>query len=115
LNYSNGTASVEVWTLSLPREVRLWQGTPPNTGRRDFRQVMDPFPTFNLYQYTSVTLNPILPGYYKGEVSAPAAGWTAFFIDASFGSGNQRFTVTSEVNIVPDRYPFRPCWEVGAC
>lgn len=120
LIYSNTSATIQLWSWDTPTEVRLWQGTPThNTGRRDFRNVMEPFapgPTFNNYFWTVSPLAAVAPGYYEAHVSAPAGGlWTGFLVDATYAREGRSFTVTSEVNVVPDTFPFPSCAEVGAC
>lgn len=117
LTYSNDTAQVEFWTIiGTPAQVRLWQGTPPKTNQRDFRFFTGT--ELQFYQFTSTVLSPVSRGYYRARVTKPAAGWTGFFIDAQYRTGilqKDNFLVTTEVNIVPDRYPFRPCYETKNC
>jgi len=117
LTYSNSTASVEFRTgYGTPSVVRLWQGTPPKTNIRDFR--LFDGAGIQPYAFTSTVLNPVSRGLYRASVPKPAAGWTGFFIDAVYKTGKRgvdTFTVTTEVNIVPDRYPFLPCQQTNNC
>lgn len=88
-----------------PREVRLWQATNPKA--RDFR--MDTIGA----AYTS-TIVPVRADLtYAARPTAPAAGYTAYFIEVTFDSGGRYpLKVTTEIAVTPDVLPFR--WEDAA-
>jgi len=117
LTYSNTTASVEFNVgYGTPSMVRLWQGTPPKTDMRDFR--LTDGVIIQQYNWFSTVLTPVSRGVYRASVTKPAAGWTGFYIDAVYNTGKRgadTFSITTEVNIVPDRYPFPPCQETNNC
>ena len=90
--------SMRVTTKDTPTEVKLWQATNPNA--RDFRmETLGP-------KYQSTVLTDQGGGVYVGKVSEPAKGWTAFFIELTFPSGNpEPFKFTTQVRVVPDVLP----------
>jgi PhoPQ-activated pathogenicity-related protein len=112
--YSNTTSSITVIPSSPPTEAKLWQATTVSDTRRDFRLHMCPGANCNQpVIWTSNTLTPNPDGSYSASVSAPTTGWTGFMIELSyqtnFNQGQNWFQITSEVVVVPDRYPFPSC------
>lgn len=88
-----------------PREVRLWQATNPRA--RDFR--MDTIGA----AYTSTVLQPRADGTYAARPAAPAAGYTAYFVELTYDSGGRLpLKLTTEIAVTPDVLPFR--WEDAA-
>jgi PhoPQ-activated pathogenicity-related protein len=89
---------IRVETRDKPREVNLWQAT--NAKARDFRLVsIGP-------AYQKSALESAGDGVYVARVKAPAAGWTAFFVELVFDSGEKvPFKFTTQVHIVPDVLP----------
>ena len=57
--------------------------------------------------YQSSPLRPDDKGGYVGRVPKPEAGWTAFFVELVFDSGDDKapFKFTTQVQIVPDVLP----------
>ena len=92
--------SMRVTTKTTPSEVRLWQATNPNA--RDFRmETLGP-------QWQSTMLSDGGGGVYVGKVAEPAKGWTAFFIELTFPSGETApFKFTTQVRVVPDVLPHK--------
>ena len=116
------TAAKTVVTLGKdkPKSVRMWWAdTVASSGKRDFRLVI----CFDLSKPECI--QPILwfpvelqlnNGPYTAEMSDPAAGWSGFMVQIDYEvklpSGKTvQFTTTSEVNIVPDIFPFPRCPE----
>ena len=92
--------SLVVTVKDKPREVNLWQASNPKA--RDFR--VDTIGN----AYTSTRLSETRPGVYVGQVSKPAAGFTAFFVELVYDSGGKYpFKFTTEVSVVPDVLPFK--------
>jgi PhoPQ-activated pathogenicity-related protein len=94
---SDGAITV---TASTPAaKAVLWQATNPKA--RDFRlETIGP-------AWTSTTLEADAQGRYVGRVPTPADGWTAFFVELTFPSGGAApFIFTTDVKVLPDRYPF---------
>ena len=90
--------SIAVETQTKPREVYLWQATNPKA--RDFRLM-----TLGK-AYKSSPLEANDKGVYVGRVTKPEAGWTAFFVELVFDSGEKvPFKFTTQVHIVPDVLP----------
>jgi PhoPQ-activated pathogenicity-related protein len=91
--------AIRVTAQTAPTKVKLWQATNPKA--RDFRlETLGP-----VWQGTALT--PETAGTYVGRVSAPAAGWTAYFVELTFpSSGPAPFKYTTEVRVVPDTLPF---------
>ena len=90
---------IVVDTVTQPSAVKLWQATNPNA--RDFRLAkIGP-------AYKSADLAPVSPGHYVGQVTKPAKGYTAYFIELTFPFGGAYpFKFTTGVKVVPDVYPF---------
>lgn len=92
--------SIRVATQDKPAEVKLWQATNPDA--RDFRiETLGP-------QYTSTALIDQGDGVYVGKVPEPAKGWTAFFVELTFATGNpEPLKFTTQVRVVPDALPHK--------
>ncbi len=96
----DGNGALVVQTTSGPSEVKLWQATNPNG--RDFRlETVGPI-------YTSSTLYDQGGGTYVGYCPPPAQGFTAFFVELTFGSQ----VYTTEIVVTPDYDPYdgQGCW-----
>ncbi len=92
--------AIRVTTQDKPTEVKLWQATNPEA--RDFRiETLGP-------KYTSTVLTDQGGGVYVGKVPEPAKGWTAFFVELTFPTGNpEPFKFTTQVRVVPDVLPYK--------
>ncbi len=90
--------SIRVQTETKPLEVNLWQATNPKA--RDFRLVsIGP-------AYQKSALERQAEGVYVARVNKPTAGWTAFFVELVFDSGDKvPYKFTTQVHIVPDALP----------
>jgi PhoPQ-activated pathogenicity-related protein/S-formylglutathione hydrolase FrmB len=90
--------SIKVQTKDKPREVNLWQATNPKA--RDFR--LDSIGA----AYQKSRLEAEGDGVWVAKVQAPKEGWTAFFAELVFDSGEKvPFKFTTQVHIVPDVLP----------
>ncbi|MCC6821642.1 MAG: PhoPQ-activated pathogenicity-related family protein [Verrucomicrobia subdivision 3 bacterium] len=91
---------IRVTTKDKPAAVKLWQATNPEA--RDFRiETLGP-------KYTSTVLADQGGGVYVGKVPEPAKGWTAFFVELTFPTGNpEPFKFTTQVRVVPDVLPHK--------
>ena len=92
--------AIRVVTKDQPSEVKLWQATNPEA--RDFRlETLGP-------KYTSTVLTDQGGGAYVGKVPEPTKGWTAFFVELTFPTGNPApFKFTTQVRVLPDTLPFK--------
>jgi PhoPQ-activated pathogenicity-related protein len=91
--------SIVVKTEDKALEVNLWQATNPKA--RDFR--LDSIGP--AYKKTSLPLAS--DGFYQVSVDKPDHGWTAFFAELVFDSGDKiPYKFTTQVQIVPDVLPF---------
>lgn len=87
--------SIVLTAASTPQSVVLWQATNPNA--RDFRyEAVGPI-------WTSSPLANQGNNTYVGYCPPPAQGWTAYFVEANFGSDH---IYTSEIVVNPDVEPF---------
>jgi PhoPQ-activated pathogenicity-related protein len=94
--------SITVTSKDKPSQVLLWQATNPTA--RDFR--VDIIGR----AYTSSVLQPQANGTYVARLTAPAKGYTAFFIELHYPSGGKHpFKFTSEVSVLPNTVPYK--WE----
>lgn len=91
--------AIEVNCRTKPESVKMWQATNPNA--RDFRlQTLGP-------AFTSSELQPAPGGKYIAKPTAPAKGYTAYFIEMTFPSGGRwPYKFTSGVVVTPDTYPY---------
>ena len=79
-------------------KVNLWQATNPKA--RDFRLLSIG------KAYKKSTLKAEGKGTYVARVKKPASGWTAFFVELVFASGDKDpYKFTTQVHIVPDVLP----------
>jgi PhoPQ-activated pathogenicity-related protein len=90
--------SIRIHAETKPLEVNLWQTTNPKA--RDFRlESIGP-------AYRKSALESEGQGTYVAKVPKPANGWTAFFAELVFDSGDQiPYKFTTQVHIVPDVLP----------
>jgi PhoPQ-activated pathogenicity-related protein len=96
----NANGSIRVQTEDKPLEVNLWQAT--NLNARDFRLVS----IGAAYRKSALESNG--SGVYVAQVAKPPTGWTAFFVELVFASGEKvPFKFTTQVSIVPDMLPHR--------
>jgi len=119
LVYSNTTASISFQVLDgvIPAEVKLWKATTVSSVYRDFRRYTSYCGDENNYDWTGSNVAPTRTGYYTASVPKPAHGWTGFELEATYltNGGRDTFKVTSNINVVPDRYPFPFCYETNSC
>jgi PhoPQ-activated pathogenicity-related protein len=91
--------SLRVEAKDKPLEVNLWQATNPTA--RDFR--LDKIGP----AYKKSRLEDEGNGIYVARVKAPPQGWTAFFVELVFDSGEKiPYKFTTQVHILPDKLPF---------
>jgi len=91
--------SIVVKTETTPSAVKLWQAS--NTEKRDFR-----LETIGR-AWKSSPLAPEQDATYVARVPEPEEGWTAFFVELTFDSGEFiPYKFTTEVHVVPDTLPF---------
>ncbi|HEX3417784.1 MAG TPA: PhoPQ-activated protein PqaA family protein [Stellaceae bacterium] len=92
---------IEIETATRPLAAVLWQATNPET--RDFRlEAIGP-------AYRRSTLKADGDGTFRARVSAPARGWTAYFVELTFPSrGPFPFKFTTEIRVAPEPLPFGP-------
>lgn len=90
--------SIRVKNSDKPDAVKLWQATNPDA--RDFRlmTIKD--------AWTSTDLKDEGGGVYVARVEKPAKGWTAFFVELTYGTGTP-LKFTTDVKVVPDIQPFK--------
>jgi PhoPQ-activated pathogenicity-related protein len=93
--------TIRVVARTRPKAVRLWQATNP--GGRDFRlESIGPV-------WTSSKLERNPGGYYSATVARPTTGWTAYFVELTFKSGNALLpdqVYTTDVHVTPDLLPY---------
>ncbi len=91
-------ATIRVKTSDKPDGVKLWQATNPDA--RDFRlmTIRD--------AWTSTDLKDDGGGVYVGRVEKPAKGWTAFFVELTYGNAVP-LKVTTDVKVIPDILPHK--------
>jgi PhoPQ-activated pathogenicity-related protein len=91
--------SIRVTASTPPRKLVLWQATNPTA--RDFR--VDTIGK----AYTATEVTEQEDGAWIARVEAPAAGWTAAFVEATFDSGGAfAFKQSTAVCVLPDTCPY---------
>jgi PhoPQ-activated pathogenicity-related protein len=90
--------SIKVVAKDRPDAVLLWQATNPEA--RNFRQDVIG------NAYTSTPLTPAGPNTWVAKVAAPPKGWTAFFVELTFGGGKYPFKETTGIRVTPDTLPY---------
>ena len=91
--------SIKVVSKELPTDVQLWQAVNPEA--RNFR-----FDKIGA-AYKNTPLKPSGPNTWVARVPAPAAGWTAFFVEMTFPStGKYPLKLTTGVRVLPDKLPY---------
>ena len=81
-----------------PERVLLWQAT--NAKARDFR--VDTIGK----AYRASALEDRGGGTYVAHVRPPRAGWTAYFVEATYQVGGRPLKLTSGVRVTPDTLPY---------
>jgi len=109
---SNVTARIEVMVSDTPTSVKMWYARTINpVPLRDFRLVVcDKIPQcIQPVIWLSEVLSPDKNGLYVAKMDAPDFGWIGFVVELKYDMGDQTWTSTSEINIIPDYMPFPPC------
>ena len=104
--FDRDASEIRVKTLRKPSQVRLWSTSNPDA--RDFR-LMSIGDTWR-----ATTLRNLGGGRYVGQIPKPQRGWSAGFIELTYGNPvipqlNQVYT--TDVFVTPDTLPFPgvPC------
>ncbi|KAN0042328.1 hypothetical protein ACTFIV_004891 [Dictyostelium citrinum] len=115
---NTGTISLSLDKKSvLPVSVVVYSGTTISATKRDFRMFTCSLPTcYQPIPWIPTVLSPQPSSnknsgtIYKVTISKPAAGWTGFFIEATFATPlGKKSQFTSEIAIVPNKLPFPKC------
>jgi PhoPQ-activated pathogenicity-related protein len=95
---SDGSIRVKTSGSMKPKAVKLWQATNPKA--RDFRlRTIGP-------AYKSQTLIDAGGGTYVAKLTEPKKGWTASFVELTYGVGGRfPLKVTTAVRVLPDILP----------
>ena len=91
---------IRLRTEDPPSQVTLWQAS--NRNARDFR-----VETIGR-TWTGSALPASSPGVYEARIAAPAQGWSAFFIEATYPSSGLALKLSTPVRVTPDMLPFAP-------
>ena len=92
--------AIVVRSKVVPSAVKLWQAT--NAKARDFR--VDTIGK----AFTATPLEQRQDGTWVGEAPKPASGWTAYFVELTYPSGDAYpLKFTTEVSVTPNRLPYR--------
>jgi PhoPQ-activated pathogenicity-related protein len=92
--------TIRVKAVTKPTQVVMWEANNPKA--RDFR--LDSIGK----AYTSTVLDDTGGGVYVAKMAKPEAGWTAFFVEATFPTKTLPIKITSGVRITPDTLPSGP-------
>eukprot|EP01130_Rhizamoeba_saxonica_P000875 TRINITY_DN10765_c0_g1_i1.p1 TRINITY_DN10765_c0_g1~~TRINITY_DN10765_c0_g1_i1.p1 ORF type:complete len:481 (-),score=101.69 TRINITY_DN10765_c0_g1_i1:42-1484(-) len=118
LTYSNTTGKIEVWTGDVqPTAVTVWRARTLSHTKRDFRLLTCKSPDcIQPVIWWPENLKPVSDGYFVATQDAPKTGeWAGFVIELEYKQSDNpvdakaSLKFTTEVNIVPDVYPFPGC------
>jgi len=119
---SNSTATIIVKPPIPPTSVTVWQATTLSETRRDFRLIIcGNIGNPNCFQpvwWIPSELKPNADGTYSASISALSSRWIGFLIEVEYrrdSNPEHYMEITSEVNIVPDKYPYPPCGGGHGC
>jgi len=107
-------ASITVTTIDPPSAVFMYYAQTANSTIRDFRLIKCETSVGECFQpifWFFEELEDQGNGVYVAKMAPPILGWVGFMVELQYeyeGIGDV-FTVTTEVNVVPDRLPFPPC------
>ncbi|MGH1514881.1 PhoPQ-activated pathogenicity-related family protein [Ralstonia solanacearum] len=88
LRGTGADASIVLHASEPPKQLLLWSATNPNA--RDFRYACG-------VRYTSTPIDVPAGGIIRVPVSQPEAGWSAYFVEATFADG---FVATSQAYVL---------------
>ena len=118
----NKIARVYFTSNVKPDEVTLWHAnTLIDNPKRDFRLLAgpdpeNPTPQFIFWGKRETKFFP-KNNTYMGEINEPERGWSGCFIEATYKlkiRGEIRvFQLSSQVNIVPNSFPYADCYGAG--
>jgi PhoPQ-activated pathogenicity-related protein len=139
----SGDITLEVdATVLTPKEVKLQHATTFGAERRDFRLIKgdtpaDPCHFIKVSIFGEACVNPIIwwgetispvakapnaAGHeiwtYKLSQPMPSSGWAGFFAEvryAGYTEGAPDVVVTTQVSIIPQTFPFKPCGSGAEC
>lgn len=119
LSQNETAGKIVMWTSEAPMDVTVYHARTLSDKRRDFRMFIFNNATgkamLNPVLWHSRAANRLSPTHYEAELLRPPEGWAAFFIQVKMNGVRGSFLeFTSEVNIVPDVFPFADCFG-GAC
>jgi len=108
-NETDEFGSVTVQLDRQPKEINaVWADTYADTGRRDFRWFTDDDVALILWEEDEV--EQIDEFTYRVEYQKRPVGWRGFFINALFeGAENTTLDFTTEINVIPDNFPYPAC------
>ncbi|XP_059147484.1 autocrine proliferation repressor protein A-like [Physella acuta] len=108
------SGSITVTTSRPPSKVTVYYAHTLDDKRRDFRLAvkspnsMDPL--VHPVLWLNKSANQISSTQYQASIDKPLFGWAGFFIQVQFaGVKGSTLEFTTEVNIVPDTFPFPDC------
>ena len=119
------TGQIAVTTSVTPKKVELVYTTIA-TKLRDFRDIVGPGTEnpciihvmggcVRFLLWTSTTITGTSPTTFATNVTAPAVGWTGFYLQLEFenGPGLDDFVFASPASVLPLGYPFADCAGAG--
>lgn len=117
---SNG-GTITLITDTKPVDISVYHATTLDGKRRDFRLLVKgddgkAFPHPVIWFNTSISSKHESPGNYQyiASMNNPDIGWRAFLIQASFkGPRDSVFQWSTQVNIIPNTFPFPECHGEG--
>ncbi|KAI0220672.1 hypothetical protein LSAT2_027836 [Lamellibrachia satsuma] len=94
----------------IPKHVSSWHAITTSQLRRDFRANYGVNAAVSYVFWFEKTVIDKGDGIYVAEYDKPNNGWLGFLVKAEYdGPLGQPLTLTSEVNIVPNTFPYPPC------
>ncbi|KAH9499597.1 hypothetical protein Btru_074237 [Bulinus truncatus] len=109
------SGKITVKTSVEPSKVTVYYSRTLDGTRRDFRLVVKDPATGGAKIHPVVWLSKqatkVSPTQYEAQVDTPMIGWAAFFVQLQFpGIKASTLEFTTEVNIIPDTFPYPDCY-----
>ncbi|XP_070580928.1 autocrine proliferation repressor protein A-like [Ptychodera flava] len=114
-NQTADGGSITFYTDTAPAYISAFVSTTLSDQRRDFRLQIaktpgSPEPKPQRVMWYPMGVSRVTDYEFRVEISKPDVGWSAVFIQAAFpGPRDTLYEFTSEVNIVPDTFPYPDC------
>eukprot|EP01129_Flabellula_baltica_P010721 TRINITY_DN4561_c0_g1_i1.p1 TRINITY_DN4561_c0_g1~~TRINITY_DN4561_c0_g1_i1.p1 ORF type:complete len:481 (-),score=107.63 TRINITY_DN4561_c0_g1_i1:43-1485(-) len=121
-NQTGEMSSITLKSDVKPSSVTVWKAHTLSNTQRDFRLLTcRSAECFQPIFWYPTELEDLGDGTYQAQVPVPVAGWTGYVVEVEYEISTDPLApvatlkFTTEVNIVPDIFPFPPCSPSNGC